>query len=152
MNKLADRFVKIAGIILAITSFAKFVSASGTHKVLNVVDPVSGFTFRHLMSLAGVVELAIALYCIFSKNSIRATVLIAWVATGLIAYRVSLWWVDWKSPCLCFGNLTDALNISPETADAVAKILLTFLTVASYLILFYNWKQKKAKYQTSKGS
>jgi hypothetical protein len=147
LNKLADGFVRIAGIILCITSFAKLISASGTHKVLNVVDPVSGITFRHLMLLAGVAELAIGLYCIFARNSIKATVLIAWAATGFIAYRLSLWWVDWNSPCLCFGNLTDALHISPETADTVAKILLTFLTVGSYLILIYNRKEKGAKYR-----
>jgi hypothetical protein len=60
-------------------------------------------------------------------------------------YRLGLWWMDWKKPCSCLGNLTDALHISPQTADNITKVLLAYLLIGSYGLLLWQWKQRCTK-------
>ena len=45
--------------------------------------------------------------------------------------------------CDVLGNLTDALHISPQTADTAMKIILGYLLVGSYGLLFWLWRQNR---------
>jgi hypothetical protein len=49
--------------------------------------------------------------------------------------------MNWHRPCNCLGNLTDALHISPQTADNIMKLLLAYLLIGSYGLMFWRWKQ-----------
>jgi hypothetical protein len=69
---------------------------------------------------------------------------IAWVSTVLLVYRFSLWWIGWKKPCKCLGNLTDALHISPQLADDVMKGLLAFMFIGSVSLLVMHYRQNRA--------
>ncbi len=130
-------FVKVAGTILAITGIAKVWSGFGNSKFLAVVDPIIGIKFGTLMLLVGVAEIAIALVCFFSKRQTLALGLVAWMSTNFVVYRLGLWWMDWKKPCSCLGNFTDALHISPQTADNIMKVLLAYLLIGSFGLLFW---------------
>lgn len=66
--------------------------------------------------------------------------LLAWMTTNFLLYRLGLWWLDWKRPCPCLGNLTDALGISPAMADTIGKGLLAYLLVVSYALLILDWR------------
>jgi hypothetical protein len=46
-----------------------------------------------------------------------------------------MWWMHWKRPCGCLGNLTDALHISPVLADDIMKVVLAYLFISSYGLL-----------------
>ena len=131
-------FAKSGGVVFSATGVAKIVSVFGKAKLLDYHDPITDFSFRHLMILAAIVEIAVGLFCLLSDRSVLGTKLIAWLATVLIGYRFGLWLVDWKSPCLCLGALTDAIRISPEVADTVMKAILVYFVVGSYLILICN--------------
>src|SRR5580765_6265662 len=117
-------FAKIGGSIFAVTGIAKVVSAFGKARLLDYHDPLTQLSFRHLMILGGIVEIAVGLFCVLSNKSALGTKLIAWLATVLVAYRVGLWSAHWKSPCPCLGTLTDAIHIPPEVVDAVLKAIL----------------------------
>lgn len=93
------------------------------------------------MLLVGLLEIAVASVCLFSKQPVVALGLTAWLSTNFVLYRLGLWWMDWKSPCGCLGNLTDALHISPQTADNIMKVLLAYLLIGSYGLLIWNWRQ-----------
>lgn len=137
-------FILSAGAILAITGIAKIWSGLGSSKFLQVIDPIIGLTFGHLMLAVGVGEIVIALFCFSSKRQTLALVLVAWVSTTFLVYRLGLWWMNWKSPCGCLGNLTDALHISPQNADGVMKGVLAYLLIGSYFLLIRQWLQKSA--------
>ena len=107
-------------------------------KLLTVVDPIVGIPFKYLM-LAAVAELPIAAVCLFAKANRLATVLVAWLASIFLVYRLGLWWIGWKKPCGCLGNLTDTLGISPHTADVIIKGLLAYLLIGSYGLLIREW-------------
>ena len=130
-------FSSIAGAILLTTGVAKLWSAVGDSKFLAVVDPIIGLTFGHLMLAVGLVEFVVALVCLFSKRQTLALGLVAWISTNFVVYRLGLWWIGWKKPCSCLGNLTDALHISPQLADNIMKIVLAYLLIGSYGLLLY---------------
>ena len=96
-----------------------------------------------MFCIAGIIELAVAYICLFTKNISLQAGLVAVLSTNFLLYRFGLWLVGWHSPCLCLGNLTDALHISPETADTAMKIVLAYLLIGSYATLFWLWKEKK---------
>ena len=57
--------------------------------------------------------------------------------------RFGLWWMGWHKPCNCLGNLTDALHLSPQTADNIMKVVLAYLLIGSYGLLFWGWWRRK---------
>ena len=130
-------FVLSAGAILAVTGIAKVWSGLGNSKFLAVADPITGIKFGQLMLAVGMAEIVIALVCFFSKRQTLALGLVAWMSTNFVVYRLGLWWMDWHRPCNCLGNLTDALHLSPQTADNIMKVLLAYLLFGSYGLLLW---------------
>ncbi len=43
------------------------------------------------------------------------------------------------------GSLADALHISPETADSIMKIALSYLLIGSFGFLLSEWRQRKKR-------
>jgi len=142
-KSVARWFFLSAAAILAVTGVAKLWTALASTKVLAVIDPIVGIQFRHLMMATGAIELTIALVCLFSKRTELSTLLVAWLSTVFLVYRLGLWWLDWKTPCSCLGTLTDALHIHPHTADNIMKIVLAYLLIGSYGLIFWHWRQKR---------
>ncbi|MBI3849679.1 MAG: hypothetical protein HY298_05230 [Verrucomicrobia bacterium] len=44
----------------------------------------------------------------------------------------------------CLGHLTDALHMSPQTADELMKVILAYLLIGSYALLQYQWRKAQA--------
>jgi hypothetical protein len=133
-------FIPSAAAILAITGGAKVWTAFAPTKVLAVADPITGISFGHLILAVGVVELVIASICLFAKSHTLKLGLIAWLATNFVVYRLGLWWIGWKKPCSCLGNLSDALHLKPEVADNIMKVILAYLLLGSYGLLIWQWR------------
>src|SRR5262249_54776769 len=105
----------------------------------------------HLLFSVGIVEVGIALICFLKKRQLLSATLVAWLAAGLLVYRLGLFWMGWQLPCSCLGNLTDAIHIPPQVADYIMKGVLAYLIIGSYGILFHRWKKREFK-QTMQGS
>ncbi len=138
--RLLNSFIFGAAIVLAFAGIAKIWTALGNSKFLAVVDPIFGIKFGQLLLVVGMAEITVALVCFFSKRQTLALGLVAWISTNFVLYRLGLWWMNWKSPCGCLGNLTDALHIRPETADNIMKVLLAYLLIGSYGLLIWQWR------------
>lgn len=110
-------------------------------KLLGVADPVLGIKSGHLMLPVGMAEMVIALVCLVSRRPLLPPALVAWLATIFAIHRFSLWWMDWRRPCGCLGNLTDALHIGPRRADNIMKVVLAHLLMGSYAILLWEWRR-----------
>jgi hypothetical protein len=140
--KIARYFLYSAAVILLLTATAKFVSSSGSAKILLHHDQLIGLRFKDLYRIVGCIELVVALACVFGKRIWLQAGLITWLSTSFVAYRFGLIWVGYKKPCSCLGSLTDALHISPQSADTAMKIILAYLLIGSYATLFWLWQQK----------
>lgn len=143
-GKWTKGFILCSGAILLVTGVAKAVSAVGSSEALKMSDPVLGISFRQLLVLAGIAELAVGTICLFMAKQNLCLSLIAWLATSLTAYRAGLWSLGWHHPCPCLGSLMAALHLAPQTADTAMKVVLAGLLIGSYLGLFCPWKRPYA--------
>lgn len=98
--------------------------------------------FQWVFFVAGIFELAVAIIC-FSRERQLAIILIAWLATIFLVYRIGLICIGYRKLCGCPGNLTDALHTSPQAADNVMKAVLAYLLVGSYGILIWEWTRRR---------
>lgn len=139
------RFKISAGPIFLIVGLAKLISAFGNAGFLDIMDPVFQISVRSLLLSVGIFEIILSSICIFHKNHLFALSLISWTATGFLAYRLALHYMDWRRPCRCMGNLTDALHISPMLVDLGMKCVLFYLITGSYLALIQTVRLKKQR-------
>lgn len=135
-------FIFSAAILILITGAAKIISGFGSSRVLQNSDPLFIVTFRVLFWVVGSLECGLALFCFSGAKVEIKSKLMAWLMTGILIYRLGLVWLGYHKPCNCLGNLTDALHISPQTADIALKIVLAYLLTGSYASLFWLWRQK----------
>lgn len=142
MENVKKLFCLSATAIFFVTGIAKILSASGNAEILQRSDPLLGMSFRHLILIAAILELAVAGVCLFGKSRTISIIIVAWLAAGLLTYRLGLWWIGWRRPCSCLGNLTDAIHVSPQAADNIMKGVLAYLLVGSYATLFSLWRQR----------
>jgi len=132
-----------SGVALAASGLAKVVSVFGGSEALHLPDPIIGIKFSTLMLAVGIAETVIAMVCFLSKAQTLALELVAWLATSVLIYRVGLWWIGWKKPCTCLGNLTDALHIPPQVADNIMKAVLGYLLIGSYALLIMKLRNQR---------
>lgn len=92
------------------------------------------------MLAAGIVECLLAIMCKFVQNICTTGAVIAF-ATHLVFYRLGLWWIGWRRPCNCLGELTDGLQVPAHAADIVLCLIFVFLLAGGYLCLVANWRQ-----------
>jgi hypothetical protein len=142
-------FVLSAGGIFAFSGVASVLSALGKAQALEMPDPIFEIGFGRLMLWVGLAELVIAAVCLFSAARNLSLGLVAWMSTNFLVYRLGLWFVGWHRPCNCLGNLTDALHISPSTADWITKGVLAFLLLCSYVIILHRWFMERSSSSSS---
>jgi hypothetical protein len=134
-TKWQSLFIYSVGFILLLTGLAKIFSAFGNQEILNMIDPVFGFSFRKLVLFAALLELATSVSCFLSSNKSLCIGLIAWLGTALLLYRVGLLASGWQRPCPCVGNITDAIHLSASRADLLSKAFLIYFLIGSYSFL-----------------
>ncbi len=110
-----------------------------------MADPIAGIPFGWLLLAVGVLELVIAGVCFCSRNERLAALLVAWLATNFLVYRLCLWWMGWHRPCGCMGSLTSALHLSEKAADNVMKVVLACLRVGNVLPVF--WQRSRCAFR-----
>jgi hypothetical protein len=79
-SKLTGIFIRTSSILLFITAGLKLISSFGSARILHTVDPIFHISFRHIFQVAAVVELGVAVICLFSKNQKVQAGLIALLA------------------------------------------------------------------------
>ena len=142
VRKAMNGYLFLAGLLLIVTAAAKFIGSTGRAGILQSADPIIQMPFRSVFVLAGLVELLIGLACLFWRRVICVSMMLAWLATVFLIYRLGLVWVDYHKPCSCLGNLTEALGIAPESADIFIKCVLGYMLIGSYASLIWFWRNR----------
>lgn len=136
-------YIIISGYILIITGIVKIASSLGHAGILTFQDPIFSISFRIVFQLVGFIEIGVGIFCMFFRMSVSQIFLLAWLSTMFVIYRIGLVVLDYHRPCICLGNLTDALHISSQLADNIIKVILAYLLLGSYATLFWIWRQKR---------
>lgn len=135
-ERVAAYFVKASGVLLLVTAAAKLISSLGTAHALEVDDPLMGIPYRFIFLVGGVLELAVGLMC-FSKNVKLASLLVAWLATNFLLYRVGLIMIHYHGFCPCLGSLAGQIHLSTRTYNELMMVVFLYLFVGSYLAAFF---------------
>ena len=141
-KRFLNIFLGMCAVILIVTGLAKVISALGTDEVLTTFDPITGLRFKTLFSIVGGIEFCFGSICLLSRRlAVLEVILIAWLSTSFVVYRIGLAIVGYTLPCPCLGSFTGALHISAEAADTAMKIVLAYLLIGSYGALIWLWRQ-----------
>lgn len=142
---LANRLICAVGVILSITALVKFITVFGNPKYLSLSDPLLWFlTNRQVLISAGSVELGVAGVIFFGSNPTTKAFALSWLSALIVSYRAALYIIKPGVPCKCLGHVTEWLQISPATADAISKGLLTFILLSCvfYCLEIRRWKPR----------
>ena len=110
----------------------KLVSVTQKVQALSVHDPLISFlTFKQIFIIAGIVEVALAIYIFKSTNTFRQLVLVVWLSVVFISYHVGLYLIAFHGLCSCMGNLNSWLKMSNSSIATLRNGLLAYLAIGS---------------------
>jgi len=120
-------------IILVLTAAAKLIGATGNAHLLDLPDPLFGFSSRTMMLLAAGVEVGLAVSILICGWSVPTVLASLWFSSILVIYRVALAVIAPSAPCPCLGTLTEQLHLSPTTASVFMSIVLGYILAGSFV-------------------
>jgi len=139
-----DSFAHFAGGLLFFIGVAEILGALNQSQVLGLADPIFGISFRHLMLMTGIVQLAIALVLLFTNWRILGLGLAAWISANFLAFRIGLWSMGWHHSS---GFMVHPLGLSMTATDVIFSLSSVFLLVGSVAILWHErWTAQAANF------
>ncbi len=97
-EQLATLFVCSTGAILALTGGAYLLESFAKVQSLDLADPVFGLSFRWLVLFFGLLELIVAMFCLFTTRRTLSLWLILWLVAQFAIYRIGLRQMGWSHP------------------------------------------------------
>jgi hypothetical protein len=135
-------YLKTVAVLLLLTGMAKLISAIQKVAALGLSDPLIRFlSFKQISIVAGIVEIAVALYIFKSSNVIRQLEMVAWLSLLFIAYHVGLYLIQFHGVCPCLGNANSWLKLSDNSINNLTLGLLAYFSIGSILMLGIGWFQ-----------
>jgi len=132
-------FSYAAGGILLMAALIRFVIASGDAQILSRPDPLLGVQLRYAMLAVGIIELAVAWFCLFGKSVGLQCAWLAWLGTNYLVVQTGLGWAHCSPQGTCLGSLTDPLQLSRGMTGGFMAVLPLGLAFGSYLALAAPW-------------
>lgn len=130
-------FVKSAGFILLTAALSRFLVAVGNSQFLSLPDPALGLPIRYTVLLIGVIELLVALICLFGKGIYLQAGWLVWLATNYVIFLIGLFWMHCHPQVTCIGRLTDPLHLSRGFYGWITAFLPIYLVFGSYASLVW---------------
>jgi hypothetical protein len=132
-------FITSAGAILLISVFTRLLISIGSASALSLPEPVLGIPIRYAVLIAGSVELAVSLLCLFGKDIKFQIGCLGWLATNYLIYRIALFCMRSHVQATWIGSLTDPLHLSRGYVGYGVQFLPLFLLVGSYAAAVQLW-------------
>ena len=131
--------------MLWIAAIGKIVSLTKGGLVFERYDPIFHIKYRFLFGFVSVLEIIVALICFFGRRIALQAGALVLLASDILLYRLGLVVVNYHRPCSCLGSFTDALHISPGTADNLMKAVLVYLIAGGYgALIWLQWQSRQA--------
>jgi len=143
-DKWISSFLKWAGVILLVAALSRFLIAFGDAAFLGLPDPALGVPLRYAILTVGVIELVVALICLFGKETHLRAGWLAWCTTNYVVFLIGLFWMHCHSQATCIGSLTDPLRISRGWTGIITAFLPLFLAIGSYTAVIQLWVTGRA--------
>ena len=129
-------YLKSAGVLLCITGVAKLISASQKVAALEIPDPIMTFLpNKQIATIAGILELGIAIYVLQTRNTGKQLIAIAWISLLFVAYHFGLHMLHFHGLCPCLGNADKWLRLKDNTVNNITTCLIAYLFCGSLILL-----------------
>jgi hypothetical protein len=122
-------FTRLACALLLITAVAKLITVSSRSSILELSDPLLGYSNRTMLLLVAAAESAVAASLIVRIPALYKYLCAAWIGGHFLLYRLALALIAPGRPCKCLGTLTDKIRISDKTAGIILTIISIYLLV-----------------------
>ena len=133
LKTLPSEFASFGGAILAALGSAEIIGALGKSQALDILDPLFGLSFGHLMLVAGIIHLAVSFILLFTNWRTLGFGLTAWATGNFIIYRIALWNMGWHHSS---GFIVEPLGISFKVTDFITNLLSALLFIGSCATLW----------------
>ena len=143
--KRCELFLQINGGILLAAALERFMVAAGDAQALSLPEPMLGIPLRLAVLLTAVLELAVALVCLFGHNMELRLGLLAWLTTNYSVIWIALVWQHCSPQGSCIGSLTDPLRLSHGIIRGATEWLPIFLLAGSYAAVIWLWLNDRQK-------
>jgi hypothetical protein len=122
--------------ILYCLAVIKMLSAIGSLRILEIPDPLLGVSNRSALVGVALVEFFVAgVVTGHHSDRVRALVLF-WLSSMFVIYRVFSWLLDPGKPCACLGFVGSWLGLPQSVITCIALgINVYFLTVALAILM-----------------
>lgn len=122
-----------AGLLAAAATAKLWTTATGL-RLLEVPDPVLAVENRYVLLAVAGVELLCATTLLFSRHVWFKALVLLWLGTNFVLYRVALWLAGAGTPCPCLGRLGARLGLSSSQTDWLTKAVVVYLLVVGGFI------------------
>lgn len=137
------RFVFSCGAILTLTAFAKFYTLTGHAGMLDMPDPLFRLSYRMLLWIAGLAELATVVFLMLARDDRKKCLCVCCLGLLFALYRLGIVWLQPSRHCPCLGTVTQKLGIRPETADLALEVLLGYLLMGSLYFMLVERRRRR---------
>jgi uncharacterized CHY-type Zn-finger protein len=133
LNKLTTFFTASAGAILLAMASALFViNVTGPTDLITPHDPIFGLPIKAIYWTFVGLALAVALDILFGTKPFRPMLLLAWLTTNFLIYRIGL--ISFGSHGLTgfFGGFPYAFGMPARVANGLIQAIMGYLFIGSY--------------------
>lgn len=136
--RFAAAFSTSAGLLLLALGLAHLLGNQG-RELVQPPDPVLVVSSRYLFWGLGGVELIVALVCLWARSPQLPAVLVAWLTSNLLVYRVALFWFGVYDVKAYYDTMANAFGVSVRTMDVLMTLAVAYLLVGSCVALLRLW-------------
>jgi hypothetical protein len=135
MQNLVRGFIYSAGVIFLFVATALFlVNLTSPADLAPINDPIFHAPVPRLFWIVGGIGLAVALVCLFARNSKLQTTLILLFASVFLGFRICVSVLGVSHGFKGYlGSLADAFGIQASSADALLTVVSLYLLIGCFL-------------------
>jgi hypothetical protein len=147
MTRIIKWYVRSVAGILFVTAAAKFFSVYRSGGSVTAVDPVFIFIRTDvLLVLVALLETGCAVLLWLIKKQRTQLLLIMWLSTLFLTYRVGLLLVGYSGPCSCFGKPQSWVDFPFfASLDVIMKWVLAYMLILSCLLFGVLMRKNKVR-------
>jgi hypothetical protein len=138
-------FILSAGGVLLAAALIRFLIVVGNAPVLAQPEPLLGMPLRYAVLFVGIIELFIALICLFGKRTGVQISLLVWLSTNLSVFWIGLILQHCQPQDTCIGRFGDPLRIYNGITRYVLDLIPFLLVLGGYAVGLSFWFSADAR-------
>lgn len=138
-SKAGRFFISSVAALLGALAAALVLGNMAEARLVQPREPLMGMEVSSLYWMLASGAMAVALACIYIRQSGFKLALILWFAATVVIYRIGLTWQGIQGTCGYLGSLAHTFNVSTGVANVLLSVLFSYLLAGSAGLLLWSW-------------